>query len=270
MQTALTEMQYNKEALIIQANELIRSQQDSLSLLEAKLIKLAISQICMYDTDLRTYSCHVTELAAFLEIPQDNVYRDIDILSSSILKKIIYIKDKDKPRKRNGEYNYKKFPWVDYFEYNNGIITIRLSDKLKPYLLGLNALFTEYGLKDVLFLPTANSMKLFDLLKSYEYTINTHSPRFNSASLYPQVPKANNELIFSIPYLKNYFNCEDKYPATKDFIKWVIAASVANINHNQENMRVSYRVAKEGRKIGYVLFKINAWGDSDFREFIIK
>ena len=33
-------------------------------------------------------------------------------------------------------------------------------------------------------------------------------------------------------------------------------------------MYVSYRTAKEGRKIGYVLFKINAWKDEDFREFV--
>lgn len=270
MENALAEIQYNKESLIVQANELIRSQQDDLSLLEAKLIKLAISQISIDDNNLRTYSCNVTDLACFLDIPQDNIYRDIDDLTTSIMGKLIRIIDKTKPRKRNGQPNYHKIPWVDYCSYIDGIITIRISDKLKPYLLGLNALFTEYGYECILNLPTSYAIKLFELLKSYEYTINTYSPRFTPTNLYPHIPKENNELIFSIDYLKNYFNCGDKYPNNGHFIKWVIDSAVIRINKNQSDMKVSYRLAKEGRKIGYVLFKINAWGDSDFMDFIRK
>ena len=38
-------IKYNREYLVVQANELVRSKQDDLTLLEAKLVRLAISQV---------------------------------------------------------------------------------------------------------------------------------------------------------------------------------------------------------------------------------
>ena len=59
-------IKYNREYLVVQANELVRSKQDDLTLLEAKLVRLAISQVLENDTDFRTYSCNVVDLAKFL------------------------------------------------------------------------------------------------------------------------------------------------------------------------------------------------------------
>lgn len=260
------EITYNENALVVQANEIIRAKKDDLSLLEIKLIFLAISQIAETDTDLRTYTCKVTDLANFLNIPQDNIYRDIENLARSIVKKSIFIKDKNKPRKRNGEYNYKIFNWVDYFEYTNGIVTIRLSDKLKPYIMGLNDYLTRYGYKAIKPLPTYTSVSLFNLLSSYESLTNPYAA--TAADIFPHIKREKHELIFSIDFLKDYFNCKDKYPNTNHFITWVIDASVKGLNKKSPTMKVSYRTAKEGRKIGYVLFKINAWEDEDFRNFL--
>ena len=70
-------IKYNKDFYVIQANELVRSKQDDLTLLEAKLIRLAITQVLENDTDLKTYTCNVVDLANFLGIAKDNIYRDI-------------------------------------------------------------------------------------------------------------------------------------------------------------------------------------------------
>lgn len=271
MENAL-EMRYEKEALVVQANELIRGLQDDYSLLEAKLIRLAISQISMEDTDLKTYTCRITDLASFLEIPQDNIYRDIEQTVDSLMKKVITIKDKSRKPKKNGEYPWKKFHWVDTCYYNSGIITLKMSSELKPYLLGLNYLFTEYGYEHILKLPTSYSIRLYELLVSYRNIINPYSASFKPTNLFPHIQKQDNELIFSIEYLKNYFNCANKYAQDRDFVKWVIKSSVNAINNKTPDsaIKVSYRTAKEGRSIGYVLFKINAWEDEDFRAFIMK
>ena len=273
MENKLSIIQYNKDLLIVQANELIRSMQDDLTLLEVRLIKLVIAQIVESDTELYTYTCNVSDLAKYLEISPDNIYRDIDNLSSSILTKRVYMRDKTKPNKKNGKPNYNKFQWVSAFKYNNGVITIRLNSELKPWLLGLYTYFTTEGYDSFRKLPTYNATRLFDLLKSYSYSVNTASPRFKPSTLFPHIEKADNELIFSIEYLRGYFNCNDKYPANKDFILRIIESCVNSINKESAasgNMYVSYRTAKEGRKIGYVLFKINAWKDEDFREYVRK
>lgn len=263
------DMKYRNDALVVQANELIRSTQDDLSLLEAKLIRLAISQIVATDTDIRTYTCDVSQLARYLGMT-NNIYREVGLLGKSIIKKSIYLIDKSKPPKRTGEWNYKIFNWVDYFEYNSGKITIRLNDQLKPYLIGLDALFTKYGYDSILKLPTSNSIRLYELLLSYESVVNIYSPSFIPSTIFPEVERSKNELIFSIGYLKKYFDCIGKYDRDRDFIKRVIDSSVKAINSSSPTYRVSYRTAKQGRKIGYVLFKINEWADNDFIDFLSK
>ena len=47
-------IRYSKDFNIVQANELLRSKQSDLTLMESKLIRLAVSQIMKGDKDLRT------------------------------------------------------------------------------------------------------------------------------------------------------------------------------------------------------------------------
>ncbi len=261
META--EIRYNGNAMVIQANDLIRGKQDNFTLLEAKLLKLVISQVAAQSTDLKTYTCRIPELAAFLDLHPSEIYREIETTTASLMTKVITIKDKTKKPKRNGEYNWVKFHWVSFCHYADGILTIRLSDEIKPFVLELDKHFTTYGIDNIISLSTSNAIRLFELLSSYEYL--THSPHNN----FPQIQKQENEIVFSIDYLREYFNCEDKYPLNADFFRWVIDPSVLGINKNTD-MRVSYRTAKEGRKINYILFKINAWEDNDFKDFVEK
>ena len=60
-------IRYSKDFNIVQANELLRSKQSDLTLMESKLIRLAVSQIMKGDKDLRTYKVNVSQLAEFLE-----------------------------------------------------------------------------------------------------------------------------------------------------------------------------------------------------------
>lgn len=257
-------IKYNKDFYVIQANELVRSKQDDLSLLEAKLIRLAITQVLRDDTDLKTYSCNVVDLAKFLGISKDNIYRDIQDLSKNLMKKSIFIKDKTQP-KRKGKENYKIFHWIDYVEYIDGVITFRLSESLKPYLIGLEQLFTLYGYEAIIDLPTNYSIRLYELMASYQNMTVRLMPDTN----YTDIPIEKNEFIFSIEWLRDYFNCNDKYPNTSDFIKRVIDSAVNAILKNTL-MRVSYRTVKKGRSITHIVFKLNDWDDKDLSEYVRK
>ena len=258
--TALAIM-YNKDFYVIQANELVRSKQDDLSLLEAKLVRLAITQVVREDTDLQTYSCAVVDLAKFLGISKDNIYRDVQDLAKNLMKKSIFIKDAEKPTKR-GKPNYKIFHWIDYVEYNDGIITFKLSDSLKPYLIGLEQLFTMYGYEAIIDLPTNYSIRLYELLASYENMTVRLTPDTN----YTDIPIDKREFIFTVDWLRDYFNCNDKYPNTGDFIRRVVDGAIKSIN-KKTMMRVSYRTVKQGRSISHIVFRINEWTATDFYEF---
>ena len=257
-------IKYNKDFYVIQANELVRSKQDDLTLLEAKLIRLAITQVLRDDTDLKTYSCNVVDLANFLGIDNHNIYRDIQELSKSLMKKSIFIKDKSQP-KRKGKENYRIFHWIDYVDYTDGVITFKLSDSLKPYLIGLEQLFTLYGYDAVIGLPTNYSIRLYELIASYQNMTVRLMPDTN----YTDIPIEKNEFIFTIDWLRDYFNCNDKYPNTGDFVKRVIDGAVKAIVKNTL-MRLSYRTVKKGRSITHIVFRLNEWTNQDFTDYVMK
>lgn len=254
-------IKFNKNFFVIQANELVRSKQDDLSLLEARLIRLAISQVLRDDTDLKTYSCNVKDLAVFLGIDNHNIYRDIQEIAKSLLRKSIFIKDKTK-QNRDGKENYKIFHWIDYVEYDDGVITFKLSDSLKPYLVGLDELFTLYGYDVVIGLPTNYSIRLYELMASYQ----NMALRSHPDTSFTQIPIEHNEFIFTIEWLRDLFNCNDKYTNGADFIKRVIDTSVKAIN-KYTFMRLSYRTVKTGRSIKYIVFKIHDWDDTSFSDY---
>lgn len=257
----LEDIEYSKDLSVIQANELVRSKQDDLTLLEAKLVRLAVGQVLKQDTDFRTYSCNITELARFLGISNKNLYRDIQTLGTSLMRKSIFIKDNSK-NNRKGRENYKIFHWVDYIEYNNGTITFRLSESLKPYLIGLDKLFTMYGYSAIMELPTNYSIRLYELIVSYQNM--AVRPSQNN-----EIQISKTEFRFPVEDLRKYFNCEDKYPNTGDFIKRVIDSSIKAIQLNTP-ARVSYRTERNGRKITHIIFKIHFFYDLEYDKAILK
>lgn len=257
-------LRYQSNYAVIQANELVRSRQDDLTLLEAKLIRLAVAQVLKDDTDLKTYKISVPRLAEYLNISSPNIYRDIQDLSLSIMKKRIFIKSKEK--KKNGKPDYRIFHWVEAIEYKDGIITFELSEKLKPYLIGLNELFTSYRFEEILSLPASNAIRLYELLVSYANI--QFRPEYSDKFTYGNIEIGKDEVIFTMDELREFFNCKDektgeitKYPNGSDFIRRIIDASIKEIN-TYTVLPCSYRIIKRGRKIEYVVFKIADWQSS--------
>lgn len=258
MDDKIIDLYYNSDLKVVQANELVRSRQEDLTILEAKLIRLAISQVLKNDVDLKTYSCNVKELAKFLKIDKDNIYRDIQELSKSIMKKSIFIKDKDS--KKGG---YKIFHWIDYVEYKDGIITFKLSESLKPYLLGLQELFTLYEYDSIISLPTNNAIRLYELLASYQ----NYSFKKGTLIGTPLTEGLErNEFRFTIDYLREYFNCQDKYPNTSDFIRRIIEPSIRAIKKNTL-MFPKYRIEKEKTSIKSIVFRLFNYRDEEIEGY---
>lgn len=246
-------MRYASNYAVIQANELVRSRQDELTLLEAKLVRLAIAQVLKDDTDLKTYTISISKLADYLNISSQNIYRDIQALSLTLMKKSIFIKSKD--GKNISKPNYKILHWVDYVEYKDGIITFKLSEHLKPYLVGLDELFTSYRYEEILKLPTNYAIRLYELLISFS---NIQFQEVPYHFTYGNIPIEKDEAIFPIEYLREYFNCEKKYPNTGDFIKRVIASSIDDINR-YTLFPCSFRTIRQRNKIAFIVFKMSDW-----------
>lgn len=241
------EIEYNQDLSVIQANELVRSKQDDLSLLEAKLIRLAIAQVLKDDTDLKTYTISGADLARFLGVSKQYVYDELQSLSHSIIRKCIFIKTPN-PKKPN-EPNYDLFHWVDTIKFRNGTITFKLSEELKPYLIGLNKLFTLYPYQAILTLPSSYSIRLYELIASYQQlSLKEHT------NVYDGIEIENNEIVFGIESIREFFNCSDKYSSTNLFFKRVIEPSIEAVAKHAE-MYLSYRTITKGKKITHIVFK---------------
>jgi len=147
----------NKKDLIVQHNDLI-SGRHTWNTNEIKIALKALS--CLNNNKLKIELSH-QELVSLLN---ENSKK----LSSSYLKNIsksLYSKHFEISKDDN---QWKLLHWFREIEYNNGILTIEFEERLKPYLLNLKSNFTKYSLKNILYMKSNYSMRIYQLLKQYQ------------------------------------------------------------------------------------------------------
>ena len=137
------EMVYDDENYVVTANSIIRGKQ-SMSLQTARLIRLLITQIAREDKELGMYKCRITDLAKYLGIPSQNLYRDIDAITDEAMQSVVYI--------GTGDLHdaWKKIHWISTAEYDgNGTIILQLSQEVKSFVVELDKYFTQYKYKNM-------------------------------------------------------------------------------------------------------------------------
>ncbi len=157
---------YNSDYYVVMANELINSRQ-KLTLRESQLIAIAISQIMKEDKELKSYVTTIPELASFMKVSPDNLYRDIEEICAGLMSRVIIVKSKSE----KGKERWKMFHWVSQAEYSNSVLKLTISDHLKPYLLGLEKFYTQTVLGTLMNFKTYYATRLFQYLKSF-YNMN--------------------------------------------------------------------------------------------------
>lgn len=241
-----------KNAYVVQANKIIQGKQDKLTASQAIIIRRAIAQITIEDNELPLCCFNVEDLISEFRLDRENLSRDLKKLCSDLLEKKLYIAN---GKAKNGQTKWKMFQWVIGCEYDGKNLYIQLHPNLKEYLVGLKKVFTEYHYENILFLDTNNSIRIYELLKSYENM--DKSAYWILVNGEPQHIEKN-ELAFTIEQLRGYLGYEDKYKNTKDFLKNAVNPSLDEINHkifDKPIVRFSYRLVRSGRSIKYIFFK---------------
>lgn len=229
------EMTYNSDHYTVAANDIIRGKQ-SMTLQTARLIRLLITQVVKEDKDLKTYTCKISDLANFLNVPKNNLYRDIDKICDCAQKSIVYVGT------GNPKQSWKRFNWLSMSEYDgNGNLTLRLSDQIKPYVLELEKWFTQYQFKNILEFNSYYAIRLYEIIKCEDGATGG----------------MQSELEFEVDELRQYFDCEKKYSAFKDFRKNVIEVAVREINEKSD-LWINPTYKKTGRAVTSVSFEIHA------------
>lgn len=227
----------NDENYVVMSNDLIRGK-SNLSLNEIKLLRLTIMQIVADDTEFMTYKIPIISLGKLLNINKDNLYKSVDEMTTHLLQEIVYIGD------GNPKHKYKKFQWCSTCEYENGVISIKLHDELKPYLLELKEYYTQYVLADVLQLKTVYAIRLYELIREEMKYQKVYANK-----------KATVEL--DIETIRRATNTENKHKQTGHFKEKVIKKAVQEINLKL-GYNIEYEDIKESRRITGFRFGISS------------
>lgn len=227
---------YNREYYAVMANDVIHGKQE-MTLQEAKLIRLLITQVVKQDHDLKTYVCRIQDLAHFLNIDDSNLYRDIKKICENLLQRIVRIGT------GNPKQPWQAFQWVSKASYDgNGNVTLMLSEQLKPYVLQLEKWFTQYQLENILEMQSFYAIRFYELLKCQDGLYGNKRESFE----------------FTIDYLREYFSCEGKYSLFADFKRKVINIAISEINAKSDLEiplhTLTYK--KEGRKVVAIQFQV--------------
>ena len=219
---------YNKNHYAVMANMIIKGKQ-TMSLQEARLIRLLITQIAKNDKDFKTYKVNIQELAEFLEVDSSNLYREIREICQSLMTRTIKI--------QKGK-EWEIFQWLQLAKYDGkGTITLMLSNQIAPYLLQLNAWFTQYQLKNILAMKSFYAIRLYELLK-----LTVGEDR-----------RKKMEYTFSVQYLREYLECEHKFKQIGQFKDKILDIAVRDISEYSE-YNCTYECKKTSRSITDIIF----------------
>ena len=225
------ELVYNKDHYTVIANDVVRGKQE-MTLQEAKILRLVITQVAREDKDLKTYTCNIQELADFLSIDDSNLYRSIADICRNLIKRSVEISTGDKSQP------WKMFNWIQQAEYDGkGNITLMLSEQIKPFVLDLNQYFTQYQLSNILEMSSFYAIRLYELLKTDEF-------------------KRQTKYEYSIEFLRQFFDCNNKHKKMSDFRRYVIDIAIKEINTKSDLYIDDVEWIKKGRKYDKVIFHL--------------
>ena len=227
----------NDENLVVMSNALIKGK-SNLSLNELKLLRLTIMQVVAEAKDFQTYKVNIVDLAKLLNIDRHYIYREVDTFTTHLMKELVYVGD------GNPKHKWLKFPWVDMCRYADGVLTIRLSDQLKPYLIGLSELYTQYVLKDVILLKTVYAVRLYELIRQEMKYQKVYADK--TATVY-----------LSLKDIRTATDTLDKYDPISMFRARVIDNSLKEIKEKL-GYDITYKMKKESRKIVGINFFIQS------------
>lgn len=224
---------FNGKHYTVMANDIIKSKQD-MTVTEARVVRLLITQVVKYDKDLKTYTCRIQDFAKFTGASAKTLYQDIRGMCKRLMSRTVDIWT------GNPKQPWLYIHWIERADYDgNGNLTFVLSEQLKPYVCELSAWFTQYQLQNILSFTSFYAIRLYELIKYYE-----------------GITRENRDYHeFAIEHLRSIFSCENKYETTSEFIRKTIDISVREIN-DKSDIELSMEQVKVGKKITALRFSV--------------
>lgn len=247
-------LKLNPDYYVVTANDLIKGRQ-KMSLREAQLLFIAISQVVREDKDFKTYTTTVAELASFMGDSPENLYRDLKGICKSLCQQVVEVQIGG--TNSRGKAKWKVFSWVQSAEYDSGKLTLRLSDDIKPYLLELDKYYTQTQL------GTLMTFRSYYTTRLYQYL------RADTGAKWENVE----EWHFSCEELRELFLVKEKqYTRAYNLIQKTIVPALEELSKSDYAYVWDYeehRASKRGRPLTGVSFKAMFFQSKEEKEHYI-
>lgn len=218
-----------KNEIVVQHNDLIEARY-RLTLQEKRVMLWIISRIQYDDDRFVSHKISIKEFSDIIGVSSDHMYSDMEKTTMKLVQRGISIRD----RKEN---KLIQVTWLSssVYHHDKGIIELKVSEHLMPYLLKLKNNFTKISLADIIGLQSIYSVRIFELLKQKEYM---------------------GKRTISLFDFKEFCGISDnKYTSVHDLKRFVLDTSCKEITQKTE-LEVSYLMVKQGRKFIAVSFDV--------------
>lgn len=201
---------------------------------EQRIMLACISQVRRDQpiTDDVLYSVSVADYAALSGTESHSVYKELADAALRLKRREVWIKEE--PNGQGKRQRTLVTGWVQSIMYveSEGRVELRFTKDMLPYLTQLTEQFTRYTLGDAGRLNSGYAIRLYELLCQW---------------------RDAGVREVSIEWLRHAFMLDGKYPAIKDFKRWVIVPAVEQVNEHT-SLWVKWDQRKTGRRVSHLIF----------------
>lgn len=237
-----TDIQVLRDAQVTKSNELIQRTRYNLSVSEQRLLLFLIAKISPYDAELPEITFTISDFFKVIGVQYNGVnYIECKAIIQGLADKSFWITE--------GTHN-RLCRWIaDADVEHGGTITVKLHQKLEPYLLQLRQNFTSYELAYTLQFKSKYSTRLYEFCKSIKYN------NLQKAYEYRITPDQLREQLGVLHRNDKGEPSGNDYPRYADFKRRVILPAIAEINE-QTDLTLELAEENKGRKVIMLVLRI--------------
>ena len=221
----------DKNYVVKKSNYFIMNCSYDLSLEEQKLILTLASMVQPNDEDFKPYKFKIADFMELLGVDTKTKYTEVPKITKELMKKIFEIEEDD---------TLIQTAWLSSATYKkgSGMVEIEFSPKLKPYMLKLNGLFTQYKLANILSMKSKYSPRIYEILKCNEF-------------------KQQGYIEIEVEELRKLLKADNVYPKYNDFKRYILERTQKELKKISD-ISFDFEEIKTGRKVTSIKFFIKA------------
>ncbi|MBX4262531.1 replication initiation protein (plasmid) [Clostridium estertheticum] len=220
----------DKNYLVTKSNYFIMNSSYDLSLEEQKIILTLASMVQPTDEEFKPYNFKISEFMELVGVEDKSKYTEIPKITKELMKKVFEIQEGN---------TIIQTAWLSgvRYEKGSGMVTLKFNPDLKPYMIKLNTVFTQYKLTNILSMRSKYSIRMYEILKANEF-------------------KKQNNIEIDIYELRKLLKADKVYPLYNDFKRFVIQRTQKELK-KLSDINFDFEEIKTGRKVTSLEFYIH-------------